>query len=89
MLDLIPWLDETYIVEMGRLFLTDGDACSTLLGRSDVTLKPLYYIGPMVQELAFRCFGQSGVRISPFIGLVVSYLGFRSWLRKEECISKT
>lgn len=89
MLDLIPWLDETYIVEMGRLFLTGGDACSTLLGRSNIALKPLYYIGPVLQELAFRCCGQSGVRISPFVGLFVSYLGFRSWLRRGACISKT
>ena len=84
MLDLIPWLDETYIVEMGRLFLdgcSDGD--STLLGVSTVPLRPLNYIGPLLQEFLFRCFGQVGVRISPYAGLFIAAFCWNKRLQQE------
>ena len=84
MFDLIPWLDETYIVEMGRLFL-DGcsDGVSTLLGILNVPLRPLNYIGPLLQELLFRCFGQTGVRISPYVGLFVAFYCWDRRLQQE------
>ena len=74
MTDLIPWLDETYIVEMGRLFLCGGDADSILLGRGQSALLPLCYVGPLAHELAFRLCGQVGVRLLPFFAL-----GRRRW----------
>ena len=84
MLDLIPWLDETYIVEMGRLFLEGGCSPeSTLLGLNESALRPLYYVGPLLQELAFRCFGIMGVRITPYVGLAAAYLCFRKRLRGD------
>ena len=84
MFDLIPWLDETYIVEMGRLFL-DGcsDGVSTLLGILNVPLRPLNYIGPLLQELLFRCFGQTGVRVSPYVGLFVAFYCWDRRLQQE------
>lgn len=90
MLDLIPWLDETYIVEMGRLFL-DGDSggASTLLGLSEVSLRPLNYVGPLFQESLFRCFGQTGVRLSPYFGLFLAFVCWSVRLRQENIGSKT
>lgn len=90
MLDLIPWLDETYIVEMGRLFL-DGDSggASTLLGLSGVALRPLNYVGPLFQESLFRCFGQTGVRLSPYFGLFLAFVCWSVRLRQENIGSKT
>lgn len=90
MLDLIPWLDETYIVEMGRLFLDgDSEGISTLLGLSEVSLRPLNYVGPLLQELLFRCCGQTGVRLSPYIGLILAFLCWSMRLRQENIGSKT
>ena len=83
MTDLIPWLDETYIVEMGRLFLCGGDADSILLGRGQSALLPLCYVGPLAHELAFRLCGQVGVRLLPFFALGAAALAFHSWLRRS------
>lgn len=79
MLDLIPWLDETNIVEMGRLFFSGADdsAFTTLFCSNGVSVKPLYYVGPALQELMFRCFGMIGARICPYLGLLVAYAAFR------------
>lgn len=82
MFSLIPWLDEVYIVEMGRLFLSGGDVDSILLGRSDVVLMPFCYLGPCLQELAFRIGGLVGARLCPFVGLLLAYWGFRTWLKR-------
>lgn len=79
MLDIIPWFDETYLVEMGRLFLCGGDADSILLSRSGVIMMPLNYICPLIQECAFRLFGEMGVRISPFIGWILGWLCLRRY----------
>lgn len=76
MFDLIPWLDETYIVEMGRLFLCGGDSDSILMGGDGTILRPLCYIGPLIQELSYRLFGEIGVRISPFVALFISGFAF-------------
>lgn len=75
--DLIPWLDETYIVEMGRLFLLGGDSQSILLGEGSVSLLPLCYLGPLLQEVLFRLGGMTAVRIGPFFGLAA--LAFSVW----------
>ena len=83
MTDLIPWLDETYIVEMGRLFLCGGDADSILLGRGQSALLPLCYVAPLAHELAFRLCGQVGVRLLPFFALGAAALAFHSWLRRS------
>ena len=82
MLDLIPWLDETYIVEMGRLFLCGGDGDTTLLGRGATPLLPICYVGPCLQEISFRLFGVVGARICPFVGLMAASAAF--WLRLRE-----
>lgn len=90
MFDLIPWLDETYIVEMGRLFLERGGAsCSTLSGLSDVVLRPLCYVGPLLQELLFRCFGILGVRLSPYVGLGLAYVCFRCRIRRDGFVDRS
>ena len=83
MFDLIPWLDETYIIEMGRLILHGGDQYSTLLCNDGTMLIPLNYIGPALQELCFQTFGQLGARISPHLGMVALWLSFRTWLLRN------
>lgn len=88
MLDLIPWLDETYIIEMGRLFFCGGIGDSTLMGRADVVLLPVYYIGPCLQELAFRLFGEIGVRLSPYVGLIAAAAACRLYLRRIPGLSR-
>lgn len=87
MLDLIPWLDETYIVEMGRLFFCGGVGDSTLMGRADVVLLPINYIGPCLQDLAFRLGGFFAARISPYLGLFVAYFSCRLYLKGRHHLS--
>jgi len=80
MFDYLPWMDEVHIVEMGRMFLCGGDSDTLLLNPSGVVSVPLCYVGPLIQECAFRLFGQIGVRVSPFAGLVLMWFCFRKWL---------
>lgn len=88
MFDLIPWLDETYIVEMGRLFLSGGDANSTLMGSSPVSLMPFCYLGPLLQEVLFRLGGQLAVRLSPFVGLMVMAVSFGVYLKRTTTLPR-
>lgn len=89
MFDLIPWLDETYILEMGRLILCGGDPYSTLLCDDGTLLLPLYYIGPAIQELCFQSFGQLGARLCPHLGMIALWLSFRAWLlRNSTCLRR-
>lgn len=80
MFDFLPWMDEVHIVELGRLFLCGGDPSSIVLNQDGVQALPVAYICPLLQECAFRLFGQIGVRISPFVGLVFLWFSFRKWL---------
>ena len=86
MYGMIPWFDEVHIVEMGRLLLAGGDVDSILMGKSDVVLAPIYYLGPCLQELAFRIGGVAGVRTMPFLGLPLVWWGFRLWLKRSSSI---
>lgn len=85
--DLIPWLDETYIVEMGRLFLLGGDVSSTLLGESSTPLLPLCYLGPLLQEVLFRIGGMTAVRLGPFVGLGALAFSVLLFLRRTAKLS--
>jgi len=86
MVDMIPWLDETYIIEAGRLFLCGGDCESILMNKADAILLPLYYVGPCIQECCFRFFGLFGARISPLLGLIAIWFCFRSWLKQTKAL---
>jgi len=80
MFDYLPWMDEVHIVEMGRMFLCGGDVDSLLINRSGVTMLTISYVCPLIQECAYRLFGQIGVRVSPFVGLALMWFSFRKWL---------
>ena len=87
-LDYIPWHDETYLVELGRQFLCGGDATTTLLNPDGTPMMPLFYLGPCLQELAYRAFGVWGVRLSPFVGLVVMGLLFRLFVKRTTTLRR-
>lgn len=89
MFDVIPWFDETYIVEMGRLFLSGGGRDSILLTKSGVPMLPIHYVGPVIQETAYRLLGMLGVRLSSLLGDVLLGIGFVCWSRKECRLPKT
>jgi len=88
MFDLIPWLDETFIVEVGRLFLCGGDPNSIVLTKDGTSLLTPYYVGPCIQEISFRLLGALGPHLSPFVGLGILWLCFRSWLRQTNALPK-
>lgn len=88
MIDLIPWLDETYIVELGRLFFSDSEQTSILINENGIAMRPFFYIGPCLQELLYRAFGQTAVRISPFVGLLTMSILFRKWLTGNKLLSR-
>lgn len=84
MLGFLPWMDEVHIVEMGRNFLSSGSSFgeSILLQPNGLPAIPPYYIGPTLQELLFMCFGQTGTRLSPIIGLILAAVAF-GWFMKS------
>lgn len=88
MLDLIPFYDEVCIVEYGRQFLTGGTPDSIIQLVDGPSNQTMTYVGCCLQEILFRLFGQTGVRISPFVGLAALWFCFRTWLRKTSSLSR-
>ena len=84
MFNFLPWMDEVHIIEMGRNFLSPEPsfAESILLQANGEPFIPLYYVGPGLQELIFRYFGEAGTRLSPIIGLVLSAIALL-WFMKS------
>jgi putative flippase GtrA len=81
----LPWLDEVHIVEMGRSALARGSLETSFMVNSDGTgsFLAVYYLGPVLQELAFRLAGFSGVRLLPMLGLLAASIFCRLWLLKR------
>lgn len=88
MFDFPAWMDEVHIVEMGRNIL-DGGSCSILMQPDGSTVRPLYYLGPVLQELFFRAFGTLGPRLSSFLGLIALSFAFRWFLHTTKRYEKS
>ena len=84
MFNFLPWMDEVHIVEMGKNFLSPESSFgeSILLQANGQPFIPPYYIGPVIQEVLFRCFGEAGTRLSPIIGLILSTIALM-WFMKS------
>ena len=84
MFNFLPWMDEVHIVEMGKNFLSPESSFgeSILLQANGQPFIPPYYIGPVIQELLFRCFGETGTRLWPVIGLILSAIAL-AWFMKS------
>ena len=84
MFNFLPWMDEVHIVEMGKNFLFPESSFgeSILLQTNGQSFIPPYYIGPVIQELLFRCFGEAGTRLWPIIGLILSAIAL-AWFMKS------
>lgn len=91
MLDFLPWMDEVHIVKMGRNFLSSADAMDgTILSLANgMPYIPPYYLGPMIQELLFRIFGETGTRLSPLFAIVLSAISFSWFLKASNRYSRT
>jgi hypothetical protein len=81
----LPWIDEVHIVEMGRIALARGSLETSFMVNSDGagSFLAVYYLGPVLQELAFRLAGFSGVRLLPMLGLLAASIFCRLWLLKR------
>lgn len=79
---VLPWFDEVFQVELGRLFLSGFDADNMLLGVNGGCRTTLYYLGPCIQELFLRLFGSDVARCLPLAAIVIVWLAFRKWLLK-------
>lgn len=88
MFDLIPFMDEVHIVEIGRLALCGGDPYTILMASDGSPAMSIYYAGPCVQEFAFRLLGAAGPRITSLIGTFLSAFFFWIWLRKASAFSR-
>ena len=84
MFNFLPWMDEVHIVEMGRNFLSGASSADgTILFQAGVRpFVPPYYLGPVLQELVFRAFGEQGVRLSPILGMLLSAMAL-AWFMKQ------
>lgn len=87
MFDLIPFMDEVHIVEIGRLCLCGGDPYTILMAPDGSPAMSIYYVGPCIQEFAFRLLGAAGPRITSLIGAFLSAFFFWIWLRKTSSFS--
>ncbi|MCQ2390463.1 MAG: hypothetical protein MJ240_03470 [Kiritimatiellae bacterium] len=74
-----PWMDEVHIVEMGRLAVGSCTE-SILISPNGMSSAPLYYLGPMCHELAFRMGGVYAVRILPALALCLTAIFFHLWI---------
>lgn len=88
MFDLIPFMDEVHIVEIGRLCLCGGDPYTILMAPDGSPAMSIYYVGPCIQEFAFRLLGATGPRITSLIGAFLSAIFFYTWLRKTTTFSR-
>jgi hypothetical protein len=81
----LPWLDEVHIVEMGRNILDSGHRDYSLWVAKDGSFfQPIYYLGPIFQELAYRTCGRLGPRLSALLALIISTILCRIWLSRQE-----
>jgi hypothetical protein len=77
----LPWLDEVHIVEMGRAVWAGGQPSTSFMTTPDGRCYlPFYYLGPGLQELAFRIGGPCGPRLSAMLGLLAAGWLCRLWL---------
>jgi len=81
----LPWLDEVHIVEMGRNILDSGHRDYSLLITQDGSFfQPIYYLGPVIQEFAYRTCGRMGPRLSVLLALIIATILCRIWLRRQQ-----
>lgn len=81
----LPWLDEVHIVEMGRNILDSGHRdYSLLIGKDGSFFQPIYYLGPILQEFAYRTCGRLGPRLSVLLALLISTILCRAWLSRQQ-----
>lgn len=81
----LPWLDEVHIVEMGRNILDSGNRdYSLMIGKDGSFFQPIYYLGPILQELAYRTCGRLGPRLSALLALLISTILCRIWLSRQQ-----
>jgi len=81
----LPWLDEVHIVEMGRNILDAGHRdYSLLIAKDGSFFQPIYYLGPILQELAYRICGRMGPRLSVLLALLISTILCRVWLSRQQ-----
>lgn len=80
-------MDEVQIVEIGRLFLCGGDSYTILMASDGSPIRDAYYLGPCIQEFAFRLLGAKGPRITSLLGAIAAALFFWVWLRRTATFS--
>lgn len=87
----LPWLDEVHIVEMGRIAGARGAVESSFMMNSDGadSYLAVYYLGPVLHELAYRLAGVAGVRFLPMLGLLAASIFCRLWLLKRKMSPKS
>lgn len=88
MFDLIPFMDEVHIVEIGRLCLCGGDPYTILMAADGSPAMSIYYVGPCIQEFAFRLLGAAGPRITSLFGAFLSAFFFWTWLRTTSAFGR-
>ena len=88
MLDLIPFMDEVAIVDLGYQFLSGGTSDSIVISSNGQSAMFISYLGPVMQEIMFRLFGQTGVRFCPFVGLAAIWFLARICLKKFTSLQK-
>ena len=82
------WQDEVEVVELGRNTLPGGDrSWSTLWSPKGRPTRILNYVGPSLQELAYRLGGGSeiGPRLSTLVGALLAGTCLLGWLLSRGC----
>lgn len=90
LIDIAPFLhiDEFMTVDLGRVVLqSDSDwSIAWMIERSQPAFV-FFYIGPVLQELAYLGMGDYGPRISGVLGAFVAATALVIWLLKRETLS--
>jgi hypothetical protein len=82
-IEVAPFLhkDEFMIIDIGRIILNpDTDWSITWLVKRGEPVFLWFYVGPVVQELAFQSIGQYGPRIIALIGALAAATTMIGWL---------
>ena len=84
------WQDEVQIVDYGRNFLAHDPQWSISWSPAQTPVTPLSYLGPVMQEMAYRAWpGVTGPRLLSLVGAVLAaYLLFR-WLLARDHSAQT
>ncbi len=85
------WQDEVQIIEYGRLVLErNTDYSINWLTSQNKPLFPLCYLGPLIQELAFKITNLSiiGTRILSLLGAIVASTNLLGWLLASQINKK-